>query len=153
TGVRNASLDLEALKERGIPVAGAANTEAKRGGTKNDSTTEHCVAMILGAARNLAADDLSVKSGGWQTSFATSLSGKVFGTVGLGRLGGRVARIMHLAFGMRVVAWSSNLTQEAADQQALALGLAVQDADGEKTFKAVSREELFKTADVASIHL
>lgn len=151
TGLRNASLDLDALKQRGIPVAGAVDHGRKAAGT--DSTTEHCVSMILAAARNIAQDDLSVKSGGWQTSCAMGLSGKVFGTVGLGRLGLAVARIMVQAFGMRVVAWSNNLTQAAADRQATAAGLPVEDADGEKTFKVVSKEELFRTADVVSLHL
>ena len=152
TGLRNASLDLEALKERGIPVAGAADkATGKAVGT--DSTTQHCVAMILALARNIAQDDLSVKTGGWQTTVATGLTGKVLGTVGLGRLGVSVAKIMSLAFGMRVIAWSTNLTQEAADEKARGAGLPVEDANGEKTFKVVSREELFSSADVVSVHL
>jgi phosphoglycerate dehydrogenase-like enzyme len=81
------------------------------------------------------------------------LRGKVFGTVGLGRLGVAVAKIMHAAFGMRVVAWSENLTQESADEKAREAGFAVEGADGEKTFKVVSKEELFSTADVVSVHL
>jgi lactate dehydrogenase-like 2-hydroxyacid dehydrogenase len=81
------------------------------------------------------------------------VSGKTFGTVGLGRLGVSVSKIMHLAFGMRVIAWSTNLTQEAADEKAKAAGLAVEDEAGTKTFKVVSRDELFSTADVVSIHL
>lgn len=151
TGLRNASLDLAALKERNIPVAGAADAGPARS-VGTDSTTQHCVALILAAARNIAPDDASVKSGGWQTSYAAGLSGKVFGTVGLGRLGVAVARIMSFAFGMRIVAWSSNLTQEAADEKAKAAGLPVE-TNGEKTFKVVSKEELFKSADVVSIHL
>lgn len=151
TGNRNAALDLGALKARGIPVAGALDTAARTAGV--DSTTEHCVALILAAARNIAHDDLSVKSGGWQTSYALGLAGKVFGTAGLGRLGVKVAKIMSQSFGMRVVAWSRNLTQEAADEQARLAGLPVEDSDGEKTFKVVSKEELFKTADVLSLHL
>lgn len=151
TGVRNASLDLKALSQRGIPVAGTGGEGRRTAGT--DSTTEHCIAMILASARNIAQDDLSVKSGGWQTSCATGLSGKVFGTVGLGRLGVAVARILVQAFGMRVIAWSSNLTQAAADSQAASAGLPVEDANGEKTFRSVSKEELFKTADLVSVHL
>jgi lactate dehydrogenase-like 2-hydroxyacid dehydrogenase len=81
------------------------------------------------------------------------LKGKVFGTVGLGRLGMAVARIMVVAFGMRVVAWSENLTQERADEKAREAGLAVEGPDGEKTFRVVSKEELFRTADVVSVHL
>lgn len=146
TGGANSALDIAALKERGIAVAGTSAV-----GTV--STTEHCVALILAAARNIVQDDLSVKSGGWQTAGAFSLAGKVFGTVGLGRLGSKVASIMVQAFGMRVIAWSSNLTQEAADKGATRLGLAVEDSGGEKTFRVVSKEELFKTADVISVHV
>ncbi|KAK4097954.1 hypothetical protein N658DRAFT_257021 [Parathielavia hyrcaniae] len=145
TGNRNLALDLPAFQERGIPVAGAL------GGS--DSTTEHCVALVLAAARNVAQDDLSVKTGGWQTVPTVGLGGKVFGTVGLGRLGAAVARIMAVAFGMRVVAWSDNLTQERADEKARETGLSVEDQDGEKTFRVVSKEELFRTADVVSVHL
>ncbi|KAK4184468.1 D-isomer specific 2-hydroxyacid dehydrogenase [Podospora australis] len=152
TGNRNLGLDLEAFKERGIPVVGAVD-RAHAGSVGSISTTEHCVAMILAAARNIAQDDLSVKTGGWQTVPAVSLRGKIFGTVGLGRLGIAVAKIMHLAFGMKIIAWSSNLTQEAADEKAAAAGFPVQGEDGEKTFKLVSKEELFRTADVVSIHL
>lgn len=152
TGLRNASLDLGAFKARGIPVAGAADkATGKAVGT--DSTTQHCVAMILALVRNIVPDALSVKSGGWQTGLATSLTGKNFGVVGLGRLGTAVAKIMNLAFGMRVIAWSTNLTQDAADEKAKSTGLPVEDANGEKTFKVVSREELFRSADVVSIHL
>ncbi|TLS28568.1 hypothetical protein PpBr36_00677 [Pyricularia pennisetigena] len=158
TGVRNASLDLTALRQRGIPVAGAK--DKKRGKhdsnaitTGTDSTTEHCVAMIMGLARGLVRDHNAVQAGLWQTGYAVGLSGKTFATLGLGRLGTAVSRIMNTAFGMRVIAWSENLTQEKADEQAKGAGLAVENGDGKKTFEVVSREELFRTADVLSIHL
>ncbi|OLN85406.1 D-3-phosphoglycerate dehydrogenase 1 [Colletotrichum chlorophyti] len=152
TGLRNASLDLPAFKEHKIPVAGTADkSTGKQPGT--NSTTEHCVTLILSLARNIARDDLAVKSGLWQTDFAVGMAGKTFGVVGLGRLGLSTAKIMHLAFGMKVIAWSTNLTQEAADEKAGAEGLPVEGPDGEKTFKVVSREELFSAADVVSIHL
>src|SRR6516162_9468818 len=98
TGSRNAALDLGALKERGIPVAGAPmlaghGTGGQEGPAAPDSTTQHCVAMILAADRHIAQDDLAVKSGGWQTSSAMGLAGAVFGTIGLGRLGVAVAKI------------------------------------------------------------
>lgn len=152
TGNRNLALDLPAFKERGIPVAGAVD-RAHAGSVGSISTTEHTVAILLAAARNIAQGDHSVKSGGWQTSSAISLHGKTLGTVGLGRLGLAVAKIMRGAFGMRVVAWSPNLTQEAADEKATAAGFPVEDGQGEKTFKVVSKEVLFKTADVVSLHL
>jgi phosphoglycerate dehydrogenase-like enzyme len=111
------------------------------------------VALILGVARHLAQDDLHVKTGGWQTGLATGLSGKVFGTLGLGRLGVNVAKIMYQSFGMQIEAWSSSLTQEAADQKAKDAGLPIEDEDGNKVFKVVSsKEELFRQADVLSVH-
>ncbi|KAK0631583.1 D-isomer specific 2-hydroxyacid dehydrogenase [Immersiella caudata] len=152
TGNRNLSLDLPAFQARGIPVAGATD-KAHPGAVGSVSTTEHCVAMILAGARNIAQDDHSVKTGGWQTHSAVSLHGKILGIVGLGRLGVAVARIMKVGFGMKVVAWSSNLTQEVADEKARGSGLAVEGEDGEKTFKVVSKEELFSTADVVSLHI
>jgi lactate dehydrogenase-like 2-hydroxyacid dehydrogenase len=158
TGVRNAAIDLAACKKLGIRVTGARGTgrsdaQATPTGSKGgpDSTTQHSIALILGIARNIAFDDAVVKNGAWQTGLATGLSGKVFGTIGLGRLGMSVAKIMHASFGMRIVAWSSSLTQEAADQKAVEAGFAVE-VGGEKTFRVVSKEELFKTADVVSLH-
>ncbi|KAI1128789.1 D-isomer specific 2-hydroxyacid dehydrogenase [Nemania abortiva] len=151
TGPRNASLDVKACQDRGIQVAGTGMGGARVSGP--DSTTQHCVALILALARNISQDDAAMKAGGWQNKDAMGLSGKIFGTVGLGRLGVTVSRIMHLAFGMRVIAWSSNLTQDAADEKAKAAGLPVEDETGIKTFKVVSRDELFSTADVVSIHL
>ena len=151
TGGRNASIDVQACHARGIVVAGTAGGGSPRG---PDSTTQHCVALILGLARGLARDDAAVKAGGWQTACATGLAGKTFGVLGLGRLGASVSRIMHLAFGMRVVAWSPNLTQEVADERARAVGLPTTVAEtGERTFAAVSREELFSSADVVSVQL
>ncbi|KAI8185056.1 D-3-phosphoglycerate dehydrogenase [Colletotrichum sp. SAR 10_65] len=152
TGLRNNSLDLPAFKDRGIPVAGSADkATGKQVGT--NSTTEHCVTLILSLARNIASSDVAVKSGLWQTDLAMGLTGKTFGVLGLGRLGVSTAKIMHLAFGMKIIAWSTNLTQEAADEKATSVGLPVEGPDGEKTFKVVSREELFSTADVISVHL
>ena len=156
TGLRNASIDMAAAKSLGIHVTGAvgkgrsppAPAAKKRG---PDSTTQHSVALILGIARGLASDDTEVKSGGWETGLATGLSGKTFSTLGLGRLGGNVAKIMYQSFGMRILAWSSSLTQDAADEKARSLGLPVEE-DGEKVFRVVSKETLFKEADVLSVH-
>lgn len=149
---RNLSLDLDAFKARGIPVATAIHVRAT-GENTVESTTEHIIAMILALARNIAADDAGLKAGIWQSSLCTALSGKTLGIIGLGRLGGAAARILHVAFGMKIIAWSQNLTQEAADEQAVNFNLPVSNSDGEKTFKAVSREELFRTADVVSLHV
>lgn len=148
-GNRNKGIDMEAAKKLGITVTGTSG-KSKRG---PDSTTQHAIALTLGIARNVAWDDKVVKGGGWQTTLATGLSGKTFGTLGLGRLGTNVAKIMYSAFNMKIIAWSSSLTQETADQQARDCGFSTEDEDGEKVFKVVSKEELFSTADVVSVHL
>src|SRR6478609_2677284 len=88
TGPRNAALDLAAFKERQIPVAGTvhwSSSSAKKTGV--DSTTQHCIALIMALARGIAQDDLAVKTGGWQSGPAIGLAGKTLGVVGLGRLG------------------------------------------------------------------
>lgn len=158
SGSRNKGIDMDAATKLGIRVTGAegrgrstATPSKKARGP--DSTTQHCVTLILALARNIAHDDKVVKAGGWETVLATGLAGKTLGLVGLGRLGVNVGKILHSSFGMNVIAWSSSLTQEKADDAAAGAGLPVEDEDGAKTFKAVSKEELFTTADVVSLHL
>jgi phosphoglycerate dehydrogenase-like enzyme len=129
TGPRNASIDMAAAADAGIHVA-------HTGGTVG-ATVELTWALILGAARNVVAERQAVADGGWQTTVGRELDRRVLGILGLGRIGGRVARI-GAAFGMDVVAWSTNLTAEAA-----------QDAG----VRYLPREEFFATADVLSIHL
>jgi lactate dehydrogenase-like 2-hydroxyacid dehydrogenase len=145
TGTRNRGLDIDACTKRGIPVTGTTGLEAIQ---QPDSTTQHTWALILGLARHIARDDASVKSGGWQgQSLATELAGKTLALLGLGKLGTAVARIGALAFNMKIKAWSSSLTQEAADEKAVAAGLQP------GTFEVVtSKEELFRAADVLSVH-
>lgn len=173
TGGKFESWDMDTIKERGIRVCaapGKGRTDGKGSGQLLQSlpvkkggghpTTQHVWSLILGLARNIAADDAVVKgkgvSAGWQTELAIGLPGKTLGLVGFGRLGSQVARVGVLAFGMKIVCWSANLTQGKADQLAEEAGLPVTGAgmanDDEKTFKVVSKEELFKTADVVSVH-
>ena len=152
TGNRNAAIDMEAAKRLGIRVTGALGTSSLKKTKGPDSTTQHTVALLLAVARNLVADHNSIQAGKWQTGFATGLSGKVFATLGLGRLGGNVAKIMHQSFGMEILCWSSSLTQETADSKAKDLGLPAEDEEGNKTFKVVTKEELFKQADILSVH-
>lgn len=151
TGKRNAAIDLAACSELGIVVAGTdprhnlAATKPKR--PVPDSTTTHCWTLILALARHIARDDLRIKEGQWQgPTLASTVPGKVLGLCGLGRLGAAVGRIGVLAWGMRVICWSSSLTQEKADEQARAMGLEAGD------FEAVSKEQLFRQADVLSVH-
>jgi lactate dehydrogenase-like 2-hydroxyacid dehydrogenase len=150
TGMKNAAIDMAACTQRGIVVAGAKGigyAGLAKPPTSLDSTLQHTWALILGIARNIARDDAGVKNGGWQNSLATGLSGKTLGLLGFGKLGADTARVGVLAFGMKVLAWSTSLTQAAADEKAKAFGLP------EGTFKAASsKEELLQNADVLSIH-
>ncbi|KAK9370597.1 D-3-phosphoglycerate dehydrogenase [Lipomyces kononenkoae] len=155
TGMRNLGIDMKAASELGIVVAGApgngVSTQAKSA-SRIDSTTQHVWALILGITRKIPQSDAAVKSGKWQIGLATGIARKTIGLVGLGRLGGLTGFIAKMAFDMNVICWSRNLTQSAADERARALGLEAEDSNGDKTFKVVSKEELFKSADIVSIH-
>jgi phosphoglycerate dehydrogenase-like enzyme len=129
TGPFNASIDVAAAKERGIYVSTT--------GGYIESTVELTWALILAAARRIVDETLSVRDGGWQTSVGYQLGGTVLGVLGLGRIGSRVAGV-GTAFGMDVIAWSANLTPEAAEQSGATY---------------VSKDELFSRADVLTIHL
>ena len=142
TGTRNLALDLDALTQHGVAVAG---TEGRPPGV--NSTVQHTWALILGLARHVARDDAAVKAGKWQGSLGMSLSGKQLGLLGLGKLGSQVGKIAVQAFGMQVLAWSTNLTQERADEQARAQGLPAG-----SFVVAASKEEFFAAADVLSVH-
>ncbi|EEU41353.1 uncharacterized protein NECHADRAFT_6160, partial [Fusarium vanettenii 77-13-4] len=163
TGTQFEMFDLAAAKGLGIIVVaapglgrtdqtGPSRPNIKKG--RVHPTTQHTWALILALARNVAADDAAIKAGtGWQSGLATGLPGLTLGVVGLGRLGAAVARVAHLAWGMRVVCWSENLTQQKADQMAVAVGLPTDGGiEGSKTFQAVSKEDLFRSADVVSMH-
>ncbi|BDD56216.1 hypothetical protein MPDQ_005616 [Monascus purpureus] len=142
TGTRNLSLDLPAFSTRGIPVAGTVGSPQAVG-----STVEHTWALILDLAKHVARDDAAIKHGGWQGSLGISVSGKTLGLLGLGKLGSQVGRIAVLAFHMKVIAWSANLTQEKADEQAFAQGLPA------GSFVVVpSKLDFFRWADIVSIH-
>jgi len=129
TGPFNASIDTAAAADRGIHVGTTGGSVA--------STVELTWALILGAARHLVDERRSVAEGGWQTTVGRELDRRVLGVLGLGRIGARVARI-GTAFGMDVVAWSQNLTPDAA---------------AEAGARWVLRDEFFAAADVLTVHL
>lgn len=129
TGARNLSVDLEACKARGIPVCGTRMV-----GTP---TAELTWGLILALTKRITVEERALRAGQWQTGLTGSLSGRRLGLVGLGKLGTQVAQVGR-AFGMEVVAWSPNLTDERA-----AAGGAVR----------VEKRELFATSDVVSVHL
>lgn len=151
TGTRNRALDTGFCAERGIPVAGTESRlpvgQAKGKGRGVPSTVQHTWGLILGLARHIARDDAAVKQGKWQGSLGMNLTGKTLGLVGLGKLGSAVGRIAAEVFGMEVLAWSANLTQEKADEVCAGLGME------EGVFEVVrDKMELFRRADVVSVH-
>ena len=129
TGPFNASIDMAAAEEHGIHVGTTGGTVA--------STVELTWALILAASRSIVTESLAVRGGEWQTSVGRELAGRVLGVLGLGRIGARVARI-GVAFGMEVIAWSQNLTREAA---------------AEAGATHVNRDDLFRRSDVLTIHM
>lgn len=133
TGMRSASLDLQACSARRIPVS---HTGPGRTGAV---TAELAFGLIIAAARDFARAERNMRAGRWHENLrgGTILEGKRLGVVGLGKLGGRVAGYAR-AFGMDVVAWSQNLTRERAAEAGAAL---------------VSRKELLKTSDFVTLHL
>ncbi|MGJ3190778.1 D-2-hydroxyacid dehydrogenase family protein [Paenarthrobacter sp. FR1] len=129
TGMANAAIDLEAATERGIVVCGTGGSPA--------AAPELTWALLLAFARNLVAEENSLRAGEWQTGVGFEFEGKTLGIVGLGKIGKRIAGYAK-AFGMDVLAWSQNLTAEDAE----AAGA-----------RKVSKEELFRESDVVTLHL
>jgi phosphoglycerate dehydrogenase-like enzyme len=129
TGMMNASFDMVAARQAGITVCGT--------GGKGNAMPELTMGMMISLARNFAAEDHSIRQGGWQHTIGVGLAGRTLGLVGLGRIGTPVARLAH-AFDMEVRAWSPHMTEERA---------AIAGA------RAVSKEELFATADFVSVHM
>jgi len=139
TGMGNASIDLAAAAARGVTVCGT--------GGIGTSTAELTWGLILALLRHIPEEDQRLKLagraggaalgfGGWQRTVGTGLEGKRLGVVGLGHQGRRVSDIGR-AFGMKVVAWSQNLDPDVA-RKAHA--------------KAVSKQELFSSSDVVTVH-
>lgn len=134
TGMRNRGIDFGAAKELGIVASGTG----RAGGALSTGTVEQTWALILASARRLLEEHASVRANGWQTGVATGLAGKTLGIIGVGNLGTAVAKV-GAAFGLHVVGWSPNLTEERAAKAGVEL--------------ASSLEDLLRRADVVSIHI
>jgi len=132
TGMGNRGIDVAHAKSKGIIVSGTSG--------KGNSTLEHIWALLLATVRYVALDDGLTKAGHplWQTHVPLALAGHTLGLVGVGGLGSATARIAK-AFNMRVIGWSPNLTRERAEAQGVEF--------------IASKEELFETSDIVSIHM
>jgi phosphoglycerate dehydrogenase-like enzyme len=129
TGARNASIDVAAAAAQGVEVVHT--------GYASDPTIEFTWALILASCRHVAEENAAVRAGRWQHTVGTGLRGKTLGVLGLGRVGGAVARIGQ-AFGMRTIAWSPNMTPERAAGHGAT---------------AVTREALFAEGDIVTLHM
>lgn len=129
TGERNRSLDIAAANAQGVTVCGTSSSGAP--------TVDITWGLILNLMRDLPAQAASLRAGTWQTSVGTAVGGQTLGIVGLGKLGTAVAKVGQ-AFGMKVIAWSTNLTSEAA----AAVGVT-----------RVEKQDLFAQSDVVSLHM
>lgn len=128
TGKRNAAIDMAAAAEHKVLVC-------YTGGTGHP-TAELAFGLMLSLARHIPEEVQNMREGRWQTTLGFDLNGRTLGLVGLGNLGGHAAR-MGRAFGMRIIAWSENLTDARAAE-----------CGGQRVDKA----ELFGQADIVSVH-
>jgi phosphoglycerate dehydrogenase-like enzyme len=130
TGAYNASIDMKACQERGIVVSGT-------GGFGNP-TTGITFGLILELTRRIGWEHARMKSGVlWQNTLGMDIEGKTLGVLGLGKLGARAAGVAK-AFGMKVIAWSQNLTPERCKEVGVEYS---------------TKDDLFRNADVVTVHL
>ncbi|MDE3132237.1 MAG: D-2-hydroxyacid dehydrogenase family protein [Acidobacteriota bacterium] len=144
TGMRNAAVDIEYLRARGVRVCGpgipgyGTPPAAAHDPPGVASTVEVAWALILALCKRVAYEDRALRAGVWQQGLPSNLAGATLGLVGLGRLGAQMVAPAR-AFGMEVIAWSQNLTVERARQAGAR--------------QVASKQELLAAADVVSIHL
>ena len=130
TGARNASIDVAAAAERGIVVCGTPSI--------GNPTSGIAIGLMLELTRRIGYECARMKAGApWQTTIGLDLDGLTLGVLGLGKLGTRTSRIAQ-AFGMKVIAWSQNLTPEKCKEVGV---------------DYVSKDDLFRQADFVSIHV
>ncbi|MGW2731356.1 D-2-hydroxyacid dehydrogenase family protein [Streptomyces sp. NPDC001494] len=131
SGMRNSVIDYAAAETHGVTVCGTASSSTP--------PVELTWALLLGLARGIVEESGVLRSGGpWQSTVGADLHGRRLGLLGLGKIGSRVARV-GLAFGMRVSAWSRNLTEERAEEAGVEL--------------AAGKEDLLANSDFVSVHL
>lgn len=129
SGMRNLSIDYDACRDNGVTLCGTPSVGAP--------TADLAWGLMLGLARQIPQEDRRVRAGGWQETIGIGVAGKTLGVIGLGKLGGTVAKIGQ-AFGMNVIAWSQNLTEERCREVGAQL---------------VSKEEVMRQSDFLTIHL
>ena len=128
TGMRNLAIDTVAARELGIDVCGTPML--------GYPAAEHTWALILALVKQVSAEDSIMHEGGWQQGLSTGLRNNTLGIIGLGKLGAQVAAV-GLAFGMKVLAWSANLTSEHCAEHGVI---------------RVELKDLLASSDIVTIH-
>jgi phosphoglycerate dehydrogenase-like enzyme len=129
TGMRNASIDTDAAKARGVTVCGTPSFGSPTSGI--------AIGLMLELTRHIGYENARLHAGAaWQSTIGPELEGMTLGVLGLGKLGTRTANVAK-AFGMKVIAWSQNLTAEKCQEAGVG---------------HVSKEDLFKQSDFITIH-
>ncbi len=130
TGMKNASIDVVAAKEKGIAVCGTEGL--------GHPTAELTIGLMIDLARRISFESARMKAGEpWQVTVGHDLKDKTLGVIGLGRLGSRVARVCK-ALDMKVLAWSPNLTQQRCEEAGVAYA---------------TKGDLLKESDVVTLHI
>ncbi len=129
-GVDN--IDTEEATRRGIIVM---NTP----GGNTIAATEHTIALMLSALRNVPLASASMREGKWdrKTYLGYELFAKTVGVIGLGKIGREVAKRLS-AFGVRLIGYDPILTKQMADRLKIEL---------------MSFEDLVQQADIITIHV
>ena len=129
TGMRNASVDMQAAADHSVTVCGTSGSSS--------ATPELAFGLALSLARNIPNENNAMRQGNWQMTVGQGMQGRTMGLLGLGNLGTKVAKYAQ-AFEMETIAWSQNLTAEAA---------------AAKGVRRVEKDELFQQSDFISVHL
>jgi phosphoglycerate dehydrogenase-like enzyme len=127
---------MDAATEHGVLIVHPDPDQPRAAGIAN-ATPELTWGLVIATVRRLAQEDRRMREGLWQSSVGVILFGRTLGLLGLGRIGRRMAEYGRV-FGMDVIAWSQNLTADAA---------------AEVGVRRVEKDELFAQSDILSIHV
>jgi D-3-phosphoglycerate dehydrogenase len=119
-------VDLAAATKLGIKVSTIS-------GYGDTTVAEHAMGLVFAAARHIGTMHALVRNGGWRPMQGMELRGKTIGIVGLGGIGGEMARIAS-GIGLKVVAWNRSPRPDAR-------------------VPMVSMDELLQQSDIVSLHL
>src|SRR6266567_4319121 len=129
-GVGVDNIDLPEATKRGVLVMSTPGGNAV-------SVAEHTFALMLALARQVPKVDAALREGRWEkSSSGTEVRGKTLGLIGLGRIGGEVARRAE-AFDMKILAYDPYISEAAAKELQVEL---------------VSLERLLAESDFISMH-